>query len=405
MFQSRKVRLKLNQRQKELVTKNFGASRFIWNWGLEQFNKWWEQNKDLDKAERTKRPTAFDLKKELTKLKATEEYAWLKECDSVIANYTFDTLDKAFQKYWKGTSKHPKFKSKKTCRKSYTTSNRGLPHLVDSNHIQLPKLGKVKFYNRGYIPNVKLKRATILFDGEHYYCSVLFNAPVEDWGKVERIVGLDLGIKTTVTCSDGKTFDWKPSKRAERRIKLSQRALSRTQKTSKRRAKAHIKLARRYKRVANQHKDFLHKMTTKLVRENQTIRMEDLNTKGMMKNSCLSRAVGQQSFYEIKRQLEYKCQWHDREFQTVDRFFPSSQLCSKCGARNKAIKNLSKRQFICPECGFTLDRDLNAAINICTANNAGNYARRDWSSVKESKSFSSHSQSLKRELEKPIDIL
>ena len=295
-------------------------------------------------------------------------------------------------------TKPPKFKSKKTSKQSYTTSNVTSPRVLDSNHLMLPKLGKVKFYNRGYIPNVKLKRATISFDGEHYYCSVLFDGPVEDWGKAEGTIGIDLGVKTTATCSDGQTFNWKLSKRAERRIKLSQRALARTQKTSKRRAKAHLRLTRRYKRVANQHKDFLHKMTTKLVRENQTIRMEDLNTKGMMKNRCLARAVGQQSFYEIKRQLEYKCLWHDREFQVVDRFFPSSQLCSKCGARNKAMKNLSKRHFICPECGFTLDRDLNAAINICTVGNTGTHARRDWSSVKEGKSLCSHSQSLKREL-------
>ena len=281
MFQSRKVRLKLNQRQKELVTKNFGASRFIWNWGLEQLNKWWEENKDLDKAERTKRPTVFDLRGKFTKLKTTEEFAWLKESDSMVANHTLNALEKAFRSFWKRMTKPPKFKSKKT---------------------------------------------------------------------------------------------------------------------SKRRAKAHLRLTRRYKRVANQHKDFLHKMTIKLVRENQTIRMEDLNTKGMMKNRNLAKAVGQQSFYEIKRQLEYKCLWHDREFQVVDRFFPSSQLCSKCGARNKAMKNLSKRHFICPECGFTLDRDLNAAINICTVGNTGTHARRDWSSVKEGKSLCSHSQSLKREL-------
>ena len=399
MFQSRKVRLKLNQRQKELVTKNFGASRFIWNWGLEQLNKWWEENKDLDKSERTKRPTAFYLAKQLVKLKATEEYAWLKDCDSTISQHSLKALEEAFQRFWKGVTKHPKFKSKKNSKQSYTTSTDCAPKLFDDNHLTLPKLGKVKFYNRGYIPNVKLKRATISFDGEHYYCSVLFEAPVEDWGKAEGIIGIDLGVKTTATCSNGQTFDWKPSKRAERRIKISQRAKARTQKTSKRRAKARLKLARRYRRVANQHKDFLHKMTTKLVCENQTIRMEDLNTKGMMKNRNLSRVVGQQSFYEIKRQLEYKCQWHDREFQVVDKFFPSSQLCSKCGARNNAMKDLSKRKFICPECNFSIDRDLNAAINIRTARPAGNYARRDWSSVKEGKSLYSHSQSLKRELQ------
>lgn len=387
MIQSRKVKIHLNQSQKALVAKNFGAKRFIWNWGLEQLNNWWEENKVLDKAKRSKRPSVFDLNNKLNKLKNTDEFSWLKKCDSRVQLFALNSLNESFKRFWKRESKYPKFKSKKCSRQSYTSSSPSVPNLIDNNHLRLAKLGKVKFYNKGYIPNVKLKQATISYDGINYYCSVLIDESVVDWGKGEGEIGIDLGVKTSITCSNGQVYSWKTDKRLERRIKLSQRALSRTQKSSKRRIKSRLRLSRRYKRFTNQHKDFLHKTTSKLVRENQAIRMEDLNVKGMIRNHFLSKSIQSQSFAELKRQLDYKCCWHEREFQLIDRFYPSSQLCSKCGAKNRGMKNLAKRIFICPVCGITLDRDMNAAINILnfpggefatTAGSAGSYARGDW---------------------------
>lgn len=385
MFQSRKVKVHLNKFQKELVHRNFGASRFLWNWGLERLNKWWEENKDTPKDQRPKRPSAFDLGNEIRKLKKEDSnFMWLNECDSQIPKFVFDNLSKAFQRFWSHSASYPKFKSKKELRQSYSSVSPTVPRLEDGNHLRLAKLGRVKFYNKGYIPDVKLKRATLSTDGIDYYCSVLFDYPVESLPLVNKEVGIDLGLKSTVTCSDGKVFCWNPLKRSLRRIKLSQRHFSRCHKGSKRRTRAKIALAKRNRRLMRQHTDFIHKMTSFLVRENQAIRMETLNTKGMMKNHHLARSIGEQSFYEIRRQLEYKCVRAGRTFELVDPWYPSSQLCSCCGERHRAMKDLSKRTFKCPFCGYTADRDLNAALNIlkyCTDGESETYARGDSSSL------------------------
>ena len=366
MFQSRKVRLKPNKAQAEFFRQNFGASRFIYNWGLEQLNKYWEENKDKEKKDRTKRPSAFDLAKKLTHLKnTTEEYAWLKEVDSRILPFTLANLDNAFKKFFTGQAKYPKFKSKRDSRQSYSTKTPSYPRLKDSNHILLPKIGSVKFYNRNYLPEVEYKRATISTDGDYIYCSVLFDvSPKELPAPIHESVGIDLGVKTAVTTSHGTTFHLKRNCRLERRLKRAQRTVSRRKKDSRRRLKARKRLRNLYRKISNQRNDFINKTTSTLVSENQVIRMEDLNTKGMMKNHHLAASIAHASFFEIKRQLTYKCEWYGRSLQLVSRFYPSSQLCSHCGARNKEMKNLNRRTFVCHTCGFSLDRDLNAAINI-----------------------------------------
>lgn len=398
MFQSRKVRLKPNKAQAEFFRRNFGAARFIYNWGLEQLNKYWEENKDKEKKERAKRPSAFDLAKKLTHLKnTTEEYAWLKEVDSRILPFTFAILEDAFKKFFTGQAKHPKFKSKRDSRQAYSTKNGKVPRLKDSNHILLPKIGSVKFYNRNYLPEVEYKRATISTDGDYFYCSVLYEAsPKEMPEPIHESVGIDLGVKIAVTTSHGTTFHLKRNHRLERRLKRAQRVVSRRKKDSNRRNRARKRLRNLNRKISNQRNDFIHKTTSTLVSENQVIRMEDLNTKGMMKNHCLAASIAHASFGEIKRQLTYKCEWYGRSLQLVSRFYPSSQLCSRCGARNKEMKNLNKRIFVCHTCGFSLDRDLNAAINIdnfCTHGEweTGNKAndRGDLSSTKKRYSLSS----------------
>ena len=367
MFQSRKVRLKPNKAQAEFFRQNFGAARFVYNWGLEQLTKHWEENKDKEKKDREKWP--------LIHLKSTEEkYVWLSTVDSQLFKYVFANLDNAFKRFFTGQAKYPKFKSKRDSRQSYSTKNGKVPRLKDSNHILLPKIGSVKFYNRNYLPEVEYKRATISTDGDYFYCSVLLEGePKELPEPLHESVGIDLGVKTAVTTSHGTTFHLKRNHRLERRLKRAQRIVSRRKKDSRRRLKARKRLRNLYRKISNQRNDFINKTTSTLVSENQVIRMEDLNTKGMMKNHCLAASIAHASFFEIKRQLSYKCEWYGRSLQLVSRFYPSSQLCSHCGARNKEMKNLNKRTFTCPECGFTLDRDLNAAINInnfCT--------RREW---------------------------
>ena len=367
MFQSRKVKLKPIKAQAEFFRKNFGAARFIYNWGLEQLIKHWEENKDKEKKDRAKRPTSYDLCKELNRLKNTDEqYAWLKDVDSHAINYSLANLNEAFKRCFTGVSKYPKFKSKRDSRQSYSTKNgKALPRLKDSNHILLPKIGSVKFYNRNYLPEVEYKRATISTDGDYFYCSVLLEGePKELPEPLHESVGIDLGVKTAVTTSHGTTFHLKRNHRLERRLKRAHRVVSRRKKDSRRRLKARKRMRNLYRKISNQRKDFIHKTTSTLVSENQVIRMEDLNTKGMMKNHCLAASIAHASFGEIKRQLSYKCEWYGRSLQLVSRFYPSSQLCSHCGARNKEMKNLNRRTFVCHTCGFSLDRDLNAAINI-----------------------------------------
>lgn len=366
MFQSRKVRLKPNKAQAEFFRRNFGAARFVYNWGLEQLIKHWEENKDKEKKDRAKRPSAFDLTNKLNHLKnTTEEYAWLKEVDSRILSFTFANLDNAFKRFSARQAKYPKFKSKRDSRQSYSTKTTSYPRLKDSNHILLPKIGSVKFYNRNYLPKVEYKRATISTDGDYFYCSVLFDEePKELPEPLHDSVGIDLGVKTAVTTSHGTTFHLKRNRRLERRLKRAQRIVSRRKKGSNRRNRARTRLRSLYRKISNQRNDFIHKTTSTLVSENQVIRMEDLNTKGMMKNHHLAASIAHASFYEIKRQLTYKCEWYGRSLQLVSRFYPSSQLCSHCGARNKEMKNLNRRTFVCHTCGFSLDRDINAAINI-----------------------------------------
>lgn len=367
MFQSRKVRLKPNKAQAEFFRQNFGASRFIYNWGLERLNKYWEENKDKEKKDRAKRPSAYVLRKELNHLKkADEQYAWLNGIDSQSMTYAFACLEDAFKRFFAGVSKYPKFKSKRDSKQSYSTkASKILPRLKDSNHILLPKLGPVKFYNRNYLPEVEYKRATISTDGDYFYCSVLFEASPKELPKpIHESVGIDLGVKTSVTTSHGTTFHLKRNHRLERRLKRAQRIVSRRKKGSNRRNRARKRLRNLYRKISNQRNDFINKTTSTLVSENQVIRMEDLNVKGMMKNHHLAASIAHASFYEIKRQLTYKCEWYGRSLQLVSRFYPSSQLCSHCGARNKEMKNLNRRTFVCHTCGFSLDRDLNAAINI-----------------------------------------
>lgn len=398
MFQSRKVRLKPNKAQAEFFRQNFGASRFIYNWGLEQLIKYWEENKDKEKKERAKRPSAFDLAKKLTCLKNSDEkFAWLNTVDSQLFKYVFANLDDAFKRFFTGQAKPPKFKSKRDSKQAYSTKNGNRPKLKDSRHLLLPKVGSVKFYNQEYLPRVKYKRATISTDGDYFYCSVLFEAsPKELPAPIHDSVGIDLGVKTLVTTSHGTTFHLKRNRRLEHRLKRARRVVSRRKKDSNRRNRARKHLRILYRKISNQRKDFIHKTTSTLVSENQVIRMEDLNVMGMMKNHHLAASISHASFGEIKRQLTYKCEWYGRSLQLVSRFYPSSQLCSHCGARNKEMKNLNRRTFTCPVCGASLDRDLNAAINInnfCTHGEweTGNKAndRGDSSSTKRRYSLSS----------------
>ena len=239
---------------------------------------------------------------------------------------------------------------------------------IDSkNRVKLSRLGEVKFRSGldfEFLNKLKIKKYTITKTRSgKFYCSLLVDVAVPVLPAATRCVGIDLGIKDFAVCSDGKKFDGPDYKKVDRRIVFLQKNYSRTQKGSKNREKSRIKLARAHEHKSNMRKDFLQKLSSMLISENQVICLEDLNVKGMVKNHSLARSISNQGWSEFVSMLDYKSKWYGREMVKIDRFYPSSKTCSECGNKNEDL-TLSVREWVCSSCGCVLDRDVNAAKNI-----------------------------------------
>ncbi|MCI9110470.1 MAG: IS200/IS605 family element transposase accessory protein TnpB, partial [Bacilli bacterium] len=260
----------------------------------------------------------------------------------------------------------PKFKSKKTNRFSYTTNNQNGTISVDGNFVKIPKLkSKIKIVlNRRF--KGLIKSATISkTPSNQYYISILVDTENIKLPKNDNKIGIDLGLKEFAICSNGDRFENpKNLRKSEKRLTKLQKDLSRKQKGSKNRYKARLKVAKLHQKIANKRKDFLHKLSTKIISENQVIVLEDLKVKNMMQNHKLAKAISEVSWAEFRSMLEYKANWHDREIIIAPSNYASSQLCSKCGYKNSDVKNLALRNWTCPECGANHDRDINASINL-----------------------------------------
>ena len=295
------------------------------------------------------------------------EYEWLKEVDKFALSNSVYNMDSAYQKFFKEHTGYPKFKSKRNNKKSYSTNytNNNIEVSFDTNRIKLPKLKWIKaVLHRKFTGKIKSATVSQTPSGK-YFVSVLVEKESTPFPSTGAMVGIDLGIKDLLITSDGEKFDnIRTTQKYENKLAREQRKLSHKVKGSSNYNKQRIKVARIYERIRNTRLDNLHKISHKLISENQVIVSEDLSISNMLQNHNLARSISDCGWYELIRQLTYKASWNNRKYIKIDRFVPSSQMCSVCGYINSDTKDLSVREWICPECGTVHDRDINAAINI-----------------------------------------
>ena len=358
MIKSYKYILKPNKNQKIFFEKSFGCTRFVYNWALNKRIEAYQQRKE--------RLSCVDLCKMLTSLKKEEDKIWLSEVSNECLQQSIRNMDSAFTGFFREKKGFPKYKSKKNDRKSYKAIN-SVSIDFEMSRIKLPKIGWVKFSkNRTFEGKIGTVTVSKTAAGK-YYVAVLVDdgkeLPAKPEIKYNTTVGIDVGIKDFAVLSNGKVFENpKYLEKAEIRLKTLQRRFARKQKGSNRRERQRLQLAKAYEKVRNCRTNFIHQVTSTIVRENQTIIIEDLNVEGMLKNHNLAKHIASASWSEFFRQLQYKCEWYGKNFIKIGRFEPSSKMCT-CGYVNKDLK-LSQREWTCPNCGKHNDRDLLAAINI-----------------------------------------
>ena len=346
-----KIKCYPTKEQKELILKTFGCCRWYWNQALADNIKHYKENK------KSKINTPAFYKK---------EFEWLKEIDGQALCFTQIDLQAAFTGFFKQQNKgFPKFKSKKYSKNSYKTMvTKGFS--VDAETIKLPKLGKIKIVNHRHKIGIAKSCTISMTPTNEFYISILWKEDEidEKLPKVDKEIGIDLGLTDLAICSDGEKFPILKSLRKNLfKLKKEQRKLSKMTKGSNNYNIQKIKVAKLHQHISNQRKDYLHKVSYKLTNENQVICLEDLNVKGMMKNHHLALSISDVVWSMFVNMLEYKSGNKGRTIIKIGRWYPSSQICSCCGCIT-GKKSLHVRQWKCPHCGEVHDRDINAAKNI-----------------------------------------
>ena len=362
MLKAYKYKIKPNTQQEELLSKFFGCTRYIYNWGLNMRTSAYKEN--------GKSIGYIQLAHELTKLKQDDKHQWLNECTTEALQQSLRCLDKAFTAFFRKKADYPQFKTKKHTKDSVKFVN-SVHFDFENWTVKLPKLGRVKMCRNRIFDQSVCKQGTCTVSKDRcgtYWCVITVNdlQPKPTKAKLvkDNAVGVDLGIKDYATLSDGTKFsNPKHLEQAQRKLAHLQKVFARKQKDSKNHERMRIKVAKCHRRISNKRNDFLHKLSTYLVRNYGTICLENLNVMGMEQNHHLARAIQSASWGEFVRQLEYKSEWYGKNVLFIGRFDPSSKLCHKCGYINNEL-TLKDREWTCPVCGERLDRDVNAAINI-----------------------------------------
>lgn len=350
-----KFRIYPNREQQNLINQTLGCCRLIYNKGLAMRNEAFENGSKIGYSQTSSM---------LTKLKKCEDFAFLKAADSIALQQSLRDLDRGFVNFFQKRAAHPVFKSKHNHNQSYRTINQGENIRIVGKHIKLPKLGYVKVRQSmeiGHINSVTIERTPT---GKYF---AVLNVEFEPIPKPNggKKIGIDVGIKEFYSDSNGNMVpNPKHLEKSMRKLVREQRRLSRKEKESNNRNKQRVKVALVHEKITNQRNDFLQKESTMLIRENQTICIEDLKVKNMMRNHRLAKSIASVSWSKFFDMLEYKAMWYGNDILRIPTMYPSSQTCSCCGYKNPLVKNLAVRNWECPECHTKHNRDTNAGINI-----------------------------------------
>lgn len=353
-------RLYPTEEQKVLIDKHFGCSRFVFNHYLNKEQQHYLNNKEDIEAKRIKGfLNYYDNANDLTQLK--QEKKWLKEVNAQTLQATLKHLESAYRGFFQKRTKFPRFKSKKA-RQSFCVPQRVK---IRANKLYIPKFKEgIKINLHRELIGKFLTATVVKTKTNKYFVNITVELDIKQLPKSQNDIGIDFGIKNFLITSNGEVFDNKHFyKKIEKKLKYLQKQASKKVKDSNNRKKANLKVAELFEYINNCKKDYLHKISIQLIRENQTIYIEDLNVKGMLSNHSLAKSIQEMSWYEFVRLLEYKAKWYGRNLVKIDRFYPSSKTCNHCGYIKQDLK-LNDRIWICPRCGKEIDRDYNAAKNI-----------------------------------------